>query len=54
MVLDGAALQPEPVDSESGWKEEPIEKDQGGSPRYADAFGDEDNAEVKYKTMEWW
>jgi hypothetical protein len=43
----------EPVDSEPGWKEKSIEDDYG-APRYQDAFGDESNAEVKYKTMEWW
>lgn len=54
MVIDGVTLQPDPADSESGWKEKSIEDDHGVSPRYADPFADEDNAEVKYKTMEWW
>lgn len=54
MILDGVTPQPDPVDSESGWKEKSIEEDHGVSPRYADPFGDEENAEVKYKTMEWW
>jgi hypothetical protein len=39
-------------DSEPGWNEKSMEND--GKPRYQDAFGDESNAEVKYKTMEWW
>ncbi|KAJ5109989.1 hypothetical protein N7532_002634 [Penicillium argentinense] len=54
MILDGVPTRPEPVDSEigAGWKEKEI--DDGTAPRYQDAFGDESNAEVKYKTMEWW
>ncbi|KAJ5123110.1 hypothetical protein N7448_009207 [Penicillium atrosanguineum] len=56
MILEGVTPKPEPVadvDSEAGWKEKSVEED-GVSPRYQDAFGDETNAEVKYKTMEWW
>jgi hypothetical protein len=54
MILDGVTTRPEPVDSEvgAGWKEK--EFDDGTVPQYQDAFGDESNAEVKYKTMEWW
>lgn len=53
MIIEGVPTRPEPVDSEagSGWKEKEFEKDM---PQYQDAFGDETNAEVKYKTMEWW
>jgi hypothetical protein len=57
MILEGVTPNPEPVpadvDSESGWKEKSLEED-AVAPRYQDAFGDETNAEVKYKTMEWW
>ncbi|KAJ5203844.1 uncharacterized protein N7498_004723 [Penicillium cinerascens] len=54
MILEGVTPKPEPVDvdSESGWKEKTLEED--GVRRYEDAFGDETNAEIKYKTMEWW
>jgi hypothetical protein len=53
MIIEGVPTRPDPVDSEagSGWKEKEFEKDM---PQYQDAFGDETNAEVKYKTMEWW
>jgi len=53
MMIEGVALRPEPVDadSEMGWKEK---EENGVSSRYQDAFGDETNAQVKYKTMEWW
>ena len=54
MILDGVSLQRDPVDSEFGSKEKPLKEEQDVSPRYQDAFGDEENAEVKYKTMEWW
>lgn len=53
MSIDGVNPYPAPVDSESGWKENP-EDEKATAPRYVDAFGDESNAEVKYKTMEWW
>ncbi|KAL2793058.1 transmembrane amino acid transporter protein-domain-containing protein [Aspergillus keveii] len=43
-----------PMDSEAGWKESPADDLKDSPPRYVDAFGDESNAEVKYKTMEWW
>ncbi|KAJ5946156.1 hypothetical protein N7454_002995 [Penicillium verhagenii] len=46
-MIDGVNVQ---HDSESGYDEKKVEDD----PRYVDAFGDESNAEVKYKTMEWW
>lgn len=54
MIIDGVPTHHDPVDSEagSGWKEK--EFDDGTKPQYQDAFGDETNAEVKYKTMEWW
>lgn len=52
MILDGVTPQRDPVDSESGYDEKKVEDE--FTPRYADAFGDETNAEVKYKTMEWW
>lgn len=53
MILNGG-LQPELAESELGWTEKSFKEDHDVSPRYADAFGDEENAEVKYKTMEWW
>ncbi|KAJ5100562.1 hypothetical protein N7456_006614 [Penicillium angulare] len=51
MTLDGVASERYPVDTESGYDEKKLDNDQ---PQYVDAFGDESNAEVKYKTMEWW
>ncbi|KAJ5611937.1 hypothetical protein N7528_009042 [Penicillium herquei] len=51
MTFDGVTPQHYPADSESGYDEKKVEDTQ---PRYVDAFGDETNAEVKYKTMEWW
>lgn len=30
------------------------EKKPDPAPRYQDAFGDEENAEVKYKVLKWW
>ncbi|OJJ08139.1 hypothetical protein ASPVEDRAFT_179311 [Aspergillus versicolor CBS 583.65] len=53
MNIDGVNPFPARVDSESGWKESP-EDEKATAPRYVDAFGDESNAEIKYKTMEWW
>ncbi|KAJ5242055.1 uncharacterized protein N7469_000382 [Penicillium citrinum] len=54
MIMEGVPTHPDPVDSEagSGWKEKEFEG--SNMPQYQDAFGDETNAEVKYKTMEWW
>jgi hypothetical protein len=49
MMFDGVTSQ---HDSESGYDEKKVQDD--SMPRYVDAFGDESNAEVKYKTMEWW
>lgn len=54
MPVDGVNPMPDPVDSESGWNEKSLDDKYDGSPQYVDAFGDESNAEVKYKTMEWW
>lgn len=54
MVADNVNPMPDPVDSESGWNEKSLDDKHDGSPQYVDAFGDESNAEVKYKTMEWW
>lgn len=51
MTLDGVAPHRDPVDTESGYDEKKLDD---STPRYVDAFGDESNAEVKYKTMEWW
>lgn len=51
MSPDKVSTAPGPVDAESGWREE---DEKAQMPRYVDAFGDESNAEVKYKTMEWW
>jgi hypothetical protein len=52
MTRQEVTSSPELGDSEPGWNEKSMEND--GKPRYQDAFGDESNAEVKYKTMEWW
>jgi hypothetical protein len=52
MTRQELASPHEPGDSEPGWNEKSIEDH--GTLRYQDAFGDESNAEVKYKTMEWW
>lgn len=51
MTLDGVAPHRDPADTESGYDEKKLDD---LTPRYVDAFGDESNAEVKYKTMEWW
>jgi hypothetical protein len=53
MILDGVTQRHDPSDSESGWKEKNMEDDQV-APQYQDAFGNEEGAEVKYKTMKWW
>lgn len=47
MTFDGITQH----DSESGYDEKKVDD---SMPQYVDAFGDESNAEVKYKTMEWW
>lgn len=52
MIHDGVTPYPEATDSESGYNEKKILEDQ--SPQYQDAFGNEEGAEVKYKTMKWW
>lgn len=53
MIIEGATPQVYPVDFGSDYEEKSLEK-QDYNPQYVDAFGNEDNAEVKYKTMEWW
>lgn len=53
MTIQEATPPHELVDSESGWQENEMDA-KHEAPRYQDAFGDESNAEVKYKTMEWW
>ncbi|KAJ6150337.1 Amino acid transporter transmembrane [Penicillium samsonianum] len=52
MVRDGVTPYQEPTDSESGYNEKKMLEDQ--NPQYQDAFGNEEGAEVKYKTMKWW
>ncbi|KAJ5598581.1 hypothetical protein N7537_008665 [Penicillium hordei] len=52
MIHDGATPYQEATDSESGYNEKKMLEDQ--SPQYQDAFGNEEGAEVKYKTMKWW
>lgn len=52
MARDVVTAYQEPTDSESGYNEKKVLEDQ--SPQYQDAFGDEEGAEVKYKTMKWW
>ncbi|KAJ5595402.1 uncharacterized protein N7459_001610 [Penicillium hispanicum] len=54
MILDGVTRQADPIEAEAGWNEKSLEDEKAETPRYVDAFGDEANAEVKYKTMEWW
>jgi hypothetical protein len=47
--LDKDRVHSEPVsDSERGYEK------QDSKPAYQDAFGDEEYAEVKYKTLSWW
>lgn len=47
--LDTDRVHPEPVsDSERDYEK------QDSKPEYQDAFGDEEYAEVKYKTLSWW
>lgn len=52
MILDGVTPYQDPTDSESGYNEKKMLEDQ--NPKYQDAFGNEEGAEVKYKTMKWW
>ncbi|KAJ5962776.1 hypothetical protein N7501_007717 [Penicillium viridicatum] len=52
MIHDGVTPYQEATDSESGYNEKKTLEDQ--SPQYQDAFGNEEGAEVKYKTMKWW
>ncbi|KAK4866577.1 hypothetical protein LT330_008130 [Penicillium expansum] len=52
MIHDGVTPYQDPTDSESGYNEKKMLEDQ--SPQYQDAFGNEEGAEVKYKTMKWW
>lgn len=52
MIHDGVTPYQEATDSESGYNEKKVLEDQ--SPQYQDAFGNEEGAEVKYKTMKWW
>ncbi|KAJ5504979.1 Amino acid transporter transmembrane [Penicillium fimorum] len=52
MILDGVTPYQEPTDSESGYNEKKMLGDQ--KPQYQDAFGNEEGADVKYKTMKWW
>ena len=54
MILQGVTPTADPVDSGSDFKEKSLEENQDFAPQYVDAFGNEENAEVKYKTMEWW
>ncbi|KAF7122284.1 hypothetical protein CNMCM5793_000241 [Aspergillus hiratsukae] len=47
--MDTDRVHPEPVsDGERDYEK------QGPKPEYQDAFGDEEYAEVKYKTLSWW
>ncbi|CAI7655509.1 hypothetical protein PCG10_000896 [Penicillium crustosum] len=52
MIHDGVTPYQEATDSESGYNEKKTLEDQ--NPQYQDAFGNEEGAEVKYKTMKWW
>lgn len=54
MTPDGVSRQPDMIEAEAGWNEKSLEEEKANAPRFVDAFGDEENAEVKYKTMEWW
>ncbi|KAJ5092448.1 hypothetical protein NUU61_007318 [Penicillium alfredii] len=54
MILDGVTPQHDTVDSETGYGEKSLDDEKPVAPRYVDPFGDEEGAEVKYKTMEWW
>jgi hypothetical protein len=54
MILEGVTPQADPVDSGSDYKEKSFDEKPDFTPQYVDAFGNEENAEVKYKTMEWW
>ncbi|CAG8090858.1 unnamed protein product [Penicillium salamii] len=52
MIQDGVTPQLDRADSESGYNEKKLDYDM--APQYQDAFGNEEGAEVKYKTMKWW
>lgn len=51
MAHDGMTPQLDRADSESGYEKK---MDHDLAPEYQDAFGNEEGAEVKYKTMKWW
>ena len=56
MHLDGLAPPPDAVEPKArDEKDDDLEdlKAVGNTPE-VDAFGDEANAEVKYKTLKWW
>lgn len=54
MIIEGVTPQPDPIDSGSLYNEKSLDEKHDFNPQYVDAFGNEENAEVKYKTMEWW
>lgn len=51
--FNGVNPQNDPIDTESAYNEKSLDE-KPVAPQYQDAFGNEDGAEVKYKTMEWW
>lgn len=58
------SVSPTPIDLEHGHEQKNTtsdqilastdEKKEDPTPAYEDAFGNEEFAEVKYKTLEWW
>lgn len=52
MTYDGVTPQRDRADSEPGYDDKKLDYDM--APQYQDAFGNEEGAEVKYKTMKWW
>lgn len=57
MVVEGIDPRPDPIETKHG--EKPYdEEDELNKPvdtvLYDDPFGNEETAEVKYKTLKWW
>lgn len=58
MMLDGVPQPPEPIEAKQNDQEKALDDGADLKPidntPYIDPFGDEQNAEVKYKTLKWW
>lgn len=58
MMLDGVPQPPEHIEAKQNDQEKALDDGADLKPidntPYIDPFGDEQNAEVKYKTLKWW